>query len=115
MEQRKFTHEEIEKITESIDGISKAEMPPFFYTRLQAKFEKRSAPANHFWMIIPNPAVSFVTLFLLVVLNIAVINHYIKTSTQEQSVTQQSSTGIQKFVQEYELSESSVYTDKTNK
>ncbi len=115
MEQRKFTHEEIEKITESIDGISRAEMPPFFYTRLQAKLEKSPAPANSFWMIITKPAVSFVTLFLLVVLNITAINHYIKTSSQEQPVTQGTATDIQKFAQEYELSESSVYTDKTNK
>jgi len=115
MEQRKFTHEEMEKITESIDGISRAEMPPFFYTRLQAKLEKSSSPANSFWMVVTKPAVSFVTLSLLVVLNIAAISHYIKTSKQEQPVTQESSTGIQKFAQEYELSESSVYTDKTNK
>ena len=113
MEQENFTqHGAIEKTLQSIDGISKAEMPPFFYTRLQAKLEKKQAVSNAFWLVLGKPAVSLVTLSLLVVLNIAAIRYFTKSS--KQTVTEQSS-GIQKFAQEYNLTTSSVYTDKTNR
>ena len=112
MEQENFTqHEAIEKKLQSIDGISKAEMPPFFYTRLQAKLEKKQAAPNAFWQVFGKPAVSLVTLTLLVVLNVAAIRYFIKLS--KQTVTEQRS-GIQKFAQEYNLGASSVYADKTS-
>lgn len=112
MEQRKFTQEEIEKTIQSIDGISRADMPPFFYTRLQAKLEQQPSLWNTLWSVITKPAVSLVTLSLLVVLNIAAISYYSKSS--KQTVSQESS-GIQTFAQEYDLSSSSVYNDKTNR
>lgn len=110
MELNKSTREEIERILQSIDGISRAEMPPFFYTRLQAKLDKRIAAPNHFWMVLTKPAISLVTLSLLVILNIAMISNYIQSS--KKAVTQQS-TGIEKFAQEYGLDAPSVYNDKT--
>jgi hypothetical protein len=50
MEPGKSTREEIEKMLQSIDGINKAEMPPFFYTRLQARIDNGSSAPNPFWL-----------------------------------------------------------------
>ncbi len=111
MEQGKSTHEEIERTLQSIDGIGKADMPPFFYTRLQAKLDNASS-SNNFWMVITRPAVSLVTLSLLVVLNIAAITYFIKTP--KKTISHEAS-GIQTFAQEYDLTVSSVYNDKSTK
>ncbi|MES2328630.1 MAG: hypothetical protein V4539_03440 [Bacteroidota bacterium] len=108
--EQKFTNEEIDLTLESLNGVSRAEMPPFFYTRLQAQLDKRVASPNTFWMVITKPAVSLVTLSLLVVVNITAISYYIRSS--KQTVSQQSS-GIEKFAQAYDLSASSDYTTKT--
>ena len=111
MEHRKFTHEEIEKIVESMDGIGRAEMPPFFYTRLQAKLDNTSS-SNNFWVVITRPAFSLITLSLLVVLNVAAITYFIKTPKKTMS---HEASGIQTFAQEYDLTVSTVYNDKPTK
>ena len=107
--EQKSTHEEIESTLQSLDGISRADMPPFFYTRLQAQLDKRAAPTNKFWMIITKPAVSLITLSLLVVLNVAAISYYMRSSKKNESKT---TTGIEAFAQEYDLSASSAYNSK---
>jgi hypothetical protein len=108
--EQKSTHEEIESTLKSLDGISRADMPPFFYTRLQAQLDKRIASPNNFWTIITRPAVSLVTLSLLVVLNVAAISYYMRSSKKNVS---QTSTGIEAFAQEYDLATSSTYNSKT--
>ncbi|MES2373242.1 MAG: hypothetical protein V4557_11730 [Bacteroidota bacterium] len=105
----KSTHEEIESTLKSLDGISRADMPSFFYTRLQAQLDKRAASPNRFWMIITKPAVSLVTLSLLVVLNVTAISYYIRSSKKTLS---QTSTDIEAFAQEYDLAGSSAYHSK---
>lgn len=110
MQRRKFTQEEIEKIEHSMDGLSRAEISPFFYTRLQAKIDHASLPSGTIWSVIMKPAVSLVTLSLLLILNIAAIRYYSKKPKQSVSET---SSPIQKFAEEYDLSASSMYNDKT--
>jgi hypothetical protein len=112
MERRKFTPEEIEKIVESMNSISRAEISPFFYTRLQAKIDNASPPAVSVWQVMMKPAVSLATLSLLLILNIAAIRYYTKASKQPVSET---TSPIQKFADEYGLGTNSVYTDKTTK
>ncbi len=111
MESKKFTQQNIDEILNSIDGINRAELSPFFYTRVQAHLNKRSAADGSFWSIITRPAVSIATFSLLLVLNIVAINHYIKKDIQPVNTA---SGSIQGFAQEYDLTTSSVYNDKTN-
>lgn len=108
--EQKFTQEETEAALQSLDGINRADVPPFFYTRLQAQLDKRSAPANHLWMIITKPAISLVTLSLLVILNVTAISYYMRSSKKANS---NPSTGIEAFAQEYDLSATSLYNTKT--
>ena len=109
MESENFTQPELNKIMESMDGISKAEMPPFFYTRLMANIEKRSTNTHSLWRLVTKPAVSLVTLSLLVILNVAAINYYL--SSPKKAVADESS-GIEKFAEEYDLNVSSLYNEK---
>jgi hypothetical protein len=95
-----ITQQEIERTLNSLDGLSRAEMPPFFYTRLQTRlYQKPAAP----WLA-GKPVFSFVTVCLLLLLNIATINYLVRT---------EAAGGIQSFAQEYGLSVSTVYNDKT--
>lgn len=109
MEAKKSTPQNIDDILNSIDGISRAELSSFFYTRVQANLAKRSEASGSFWSLVSKPAFSFATFSLLLILNIAAITHFIKAGKQN---PQQQSTGIQGFAQEYDLTTTSVYNDK---
>lgn len=112
MEPKKFTQQNIDEILNSIDGINRAELSPFFYTRVEANLHNHSATVGSFWSIITRPAVSIATFSLLLVLNIVAISHFVKKDQQPVSTEAGS---IQGFAQEYDLTTHSVYTDKTTR
>lgn len=112
MEPGKSTQHSIDDILNSIDGIGRAELSPFFYTRVQANLAKRSEPAGNLWLLVTRPAVSLVTLSLLLALNIVAISHFIKANKQ---AAPQEDAGIQGFAREYNLTAVSVYNDKTTR
>ena len=112
MEPKKFTQQNIDEILNSIDGINRAELSPFFYTRVQANLNKHTTSPGNFWSIVTRPAVSIATFSLLLVLNIVAINHFIKKDTQPVNTETGS---IQGFAQEYDLTTTSVYNDKTTR
>ena len=102
----------IEKILNSIDGMHRAEIPAFFYTRLQAKIESLEPEEKPFWQFITKPAFSLVALTLMLLINIAAINYYVKNNKQVKS---QSIGGYHGFAEEYDLTVSSVYTHKSER
>lgn len=112
MESENFTQPDLNKIMESMNGISKAEMTPFFYTRLMANIEKRSTNTHSFWRLLTKPAVSFVTLSLLVILNVVAINYYLRSPKQVNTVE---SSSIEKFAEEYDLNVNNIYNEKITK
>ena len=111
MKKDSFNTEETDAILNSLDGIHRAEMPAFFFTRLQARIDKRAEQGSGFWKLVTKPAISLVTLSLLLVNNIAAINAYLKT--QRHANTNQANTGIQGFAQEYSLDQTAIYNEKT--
>lgn len=61
-----------EEVLNSLDGIQKATMPDFFYTRLKARMEKGFEPvAKRSWIF--KPAYAVAALLLVLILNAAVI------------------------------------------
>lgn len=108
------TQEKVEAVLNSLNNMSQAEMPPFFYTRLVAKMERQQAPT--WWQMLllnlTKPAFAVVTLSLFVVLNITAITTVLKDNRQTNYTTE--SNTIQGFAQEYNLSVSTVYNDKSN-
>jgi hypothetical protein len=111
----KNIHEQVNATLDSIDTLSRAEIPPFFYTRLQARLDKQQVPTwwQLLFMSLTKPAFAVVTLSLFVVLNITAITITLKD--KQQSNTTSESTTMQGFAQEYNLSVSTVYTDKTDR
>lgn len=111
MKKDSFNTEETEAILNSLDGMHRAEMPAFFFTRLQARLDQQAEQGSGFWKLVTKPAVSLVTLSLLLLINIAAINGYLKT--QQHSNTSQVNTGIEGFAQEYSLDQTAIYNEKT--
>ncbi len=112
MEPGNSVKKEIDDIIDSLDGIKRAEMPAFFYTRLQAGMEKRATGENGFWKMFTRPAVTLLTLSLLVILNIATIRYFTKRSRM---VNHSETSAIQNFANEYDLGITSVYSDTSVK
>lgn len=106
----KCTHNQVEEILQSLDGMNRAEANPFLYTRIQARLDMGSSEKNA-WGWIRKPVFSFATLSLLIILNVAAISTYLKKGTA--TTTQPES--IENFAQEYHLDGSSAYNDKTQR
>ena len=104
--------EEVDKILNSVQDIQRPEMPAFFYTRLEARMQK-NLRGTSYWSLLTKPAFSVLMLCLLLVLNITVMIRYIRSD--ERQVVSNPSEGVQVVAQEFNLTVSSVYNDKTIK
>lgn len=116
MEQINRHDDKIENILNSLNGINRAEAPPFFYTRLQARLQmhKRSSTMEQIMAFLIRPAFALTTLSFFILLNIYAITSMVKV--KKQSVASQTNTeaSIQSFAQEYNLSVSTLYNDSKN-
>ncbi len=109
--------EAIEDIVNSLDNISRAEAPPFFYTRLQGRIQKPEEPQFLQQLIgfITKPAFAVVSLSLFVVLNVVAISSVFKSSKGAINNNIGTEGSLQSFEKEYDLSVSTLYSDsKTN-
>jgi hypothetical protein len=104
MEQRYNKTFSPDDILQSIEGIDRAEVSPFFYTRLMGRMQE---PVSKGAVWIKKPVFAFTTLVLLLALNITAISQFLK---KEQPAAQQ--TGLQGFAAEYGLDGTSSYQDK---
>jgi hypothetical protein len=65
-------NKKMEEILSSLDGVNRAVVPDFFYTRLKARMEARlqegqaADPAQHSWALRPAYAVAALVLVLVV-------------------------------------------------
>ena len=105
-------HNKVASALQSIDTISRAEAPPFFYTKLHAKLNK---PPNVIWWqqlftMATKPAFSIMALSLFLVLDITAITIVINEKKQTAIVA--ITPTLQSFAQEYNFSTSTIYTDK---
>jgi len=98
----------IEATLNSLDKISRAEAPPFFYTRLLARMEETrtdTKPGILQWLNRPAISISLLTLFLI--LNVIAIKGIIASNRAPQATT----TAAQSFANEYNLGTSSGYSN----
>jgi hypothetical protein len=109
MKPGKNIQKQVDDCMESIEGIERAEAPPFFYTRLQARLEmgitRKTAGLNLF----AKPVLSLVTLSVLLILNIAAIRYFEKPGTVQK---EKAASGIEQFAKEYDMEITSLYQDK---
>lgn len=103
----------IEEALNSIIGIERAEAPPFFYTRLQARMNKLEEPSFlvKFLWLFAKPAFSVASLSLFVVLNLVAIKSILNEKQVGKVSQPATDASINSFVQEYDLSVSTLYGD----
>lgn len=98
---------EIETTLNSLDQISRAEVPPYFYTRLQSKLQTtKPGFVNNVFQLLHRPAVAVTMLAVFFVLNIMAIKGLTSTNASANR-----SDSLQGFAAEYNLSTTTVYAN----
>ena len=106
-----FIENEIEATLQSFEGMQRATVPPFFFTRLQARIDNQSAEKG-FWNYLSRPIVTVITLSVLLVMNVGVVSHFLQS---EKQTTEQVTSDRENFAKEFGLNSTSSYYDKTVK
>jgi hypothetical protein len=106
----------IDDAIDSINGIVRAEAPPFFYTRLQARLLKQeeSSSVPRFIGLLTKPVFSVATLSLFVLLNLLAIKSITKEKKEMPTASPSADASLKNFEQEYDLSVSTLYGDNKN-
>ncbi|HVZ26055.1 MAG TPA: hypothetical protein VG842_08375 [Sediminibacterium sp.] len=108
MPAKKISEEEINRILQSLDGITPAEAPAFFYTRLAARLDQ-AGNDKAYGQSIARPLLLVAGLCCLLILNISVIRILLREQTASRQ-TSQSTNGLQHFATAYDLTNTSLYT-----
>ncbi len=101
----------IRETLESLDHIQKAEAPPFFFTRLQARLDSDRTDTER-WKWVRRPALSLAILTVLLLVNMLFMGRYLpnRSATGKQNTE---TSGIRQLVEEYDMDPSFVYNDKS--
>lgn len=90
----------IEEVLDSLDGMERAEMPSFFYTRLMARFNREKTPWERIAGMLSHPAVFASLLAFVILLNSGVV--YTKEFVENEAITERST-------EEYNLGTAALY------
>ena len=97
MDKKQYLENKVKTTLESLEGISPAEAPDFFYTRLQARMENELLGQKDPLAWVANLKTSVVVLGLLMVLN--VISLFMINSADQQ--TTEDATAMDMFTYDY--------------
>ena len=89
----------------SLDNMRRAEMPPFFQTRLMARIENIQQN-NSSWLPVRKPALLIALLLLCIAMNVGLLESTLSNKKQSEHNNKSS---IENFSQEYNLSVQSPY------
>ena|SRR6266487_4415432 len=105
MEAKRHIEQEVNKTLDSLEGLKKAEVNPWLFTRIKARLE---GDEKTLWSkaisFISKPAIAIAAILLVVVINASVI--FKSSSGQAQSMGQDPE---QLFASEYNLSDTTIY------
>ncbi len=96
-----------EDILNSLDGMKRAIVPDFFYTRLKARMEKEQEnPARPRWWVL-KPVYAVAVIALVIVLNLAVV--LLKSDTQNSGTIAGDGDNYQTIAADYNLADNSSF------
>lgn len=95
----------VEEVLESLDGIGRAEVPAFFYTRLMSRFNPEKTLWERIAGLISKPAVFAGLLAFVILLNSGVVV-YTKEFVENEAITERPA-------DEYNLGTASLYEPET--
>lgn len=94
-------HNKIENTLNSFDGMHRAEMPPFFQTRLMARLSKKYEINNTNWFAVQKPIWIIAVLVALLIVNTAML---MQESKSANAINKKTESTLQGFASEYNLS-----------
>ncbi len=97
--------QDIENILNSFDGMQRAEVRPFFHTRVMARLEKETAVENS-WMPVRKPVWVIAVLSFLFLTNVYLIIQQVK---QTKTTPAGETSSLQSFASEYHLNSTTNY------
>lgn len=97
MDKKQYLENKVKSTLESLEGISPAEAPDFFYTRLQARMEAELLHSNGPLAWVTNLKTSLAVLGLLMVLNVTSL--FMMSSSDQQTTDE--TTAMDLFTQDY--------------
>jgi hypothetical protein len=104
-----MNNENINKILESLGGVSRAEAPGFFFTRLKAKMLAQQSEAepqkNIFWL--QKPAFAFAAFLVFIVVNVFVFT--LNNNKEENNLS--ANDNIQTIAADYNMPDASSFYD----
>jgi hypothetical protein len=108
METNDKLKQDIEATLNSLDKISRAEAPPYFYTRLLSRMDKQEVSAlSKVLQLLSKPVIGISVLVLFLVLNVVAIRGVMSMPKSSQSPANDA----QSFATEYNLNTGSVYSN----
>lgn len=90
----------VDETMNSFDNMQRAEMPPFFQTRLMARVEKANELEKS-WFPVRKPILVIAVLTVLLLMNTVLLTQQTEGNTKTQAAENQS---LQGFASEYQLS-----------
>ena len=110
MEAKNNIDKEIEATLDSLDKIDRAEVSPYFYTRLEAKLQQRKLSVfdNFLQQLLNRPALAVSMLTVFLVLNIIAIKGI---GVSNNTIQDKTSNQLQNFATEYNMNTTSVYNN----
>ncbi|MBS1640958.1 MAG: hypothetical protein JST94_00385 [Bacteroidetes bacterium] len=96
----------IENTINSFDGMQRAEMPPFFQTRLIARLLKENEINNTNWFTVKKPVWIMAVLAVLLIANTVMLTQENKFA---KSINKKTESTLQSFASEYNLSSTTNY------
>ena len=102
-------NKQVDETLNALEGLGKAQAPPFFYTRLEARMQEELAPISGPFAFLSNLKLSVALLSLFMILNVASIF----LITQDDGSTQvQGEATLETFTEEY-FTSSDQYENQT--
>jgi len=97
--------QDIENILNSFEGMQRAEVRPFFNTRVMGRLEKETAAENS-WMPVRKPILTIALLSFLFLSNVYLIIQQVK---QIKTTSASETSSLQSFASEYHLNSTTNY------
>ena len=91
----------IENTLSSIDVMHRAEMPPFFQTRLMARLSNEAEIGNSNWWVVRKPVWVIAVLAVLFIINTVMLT---QENQSINSLNKKTESNLQGFASEYNLS-----------
>lgn len=110
MNSENYIKEKVEAAMRSLDGLQRADAPPFLHTRVQAALRAQDTPWERILQFLSRPVVAFGVLVLILLLNGSIV----AWKTELVSGLGKEETRQQEFAEDYNLAVSTFY-DYENK